>query len=335
MRIQKVKEGLYTSIIVSPSGNLVHLAFEKINADSYRFWREYNNGFAKRSLEILKNIASRHKSADNLKSQFAEVFKMNFEQYEAFLENDSKLMEAVDSSGVPSGMIGLREALKPFEYAEAEQAEKTLYMVYASKVPVRDYSFNMYSFKKEFLTLNSVLQDFQRYQNIIMQFSLTTGKTSESTSHMGIYKNPMSFLDPSDKFAGISVLLHGFAAECSKEILHKKIQVNKPTQIMVDLIVKAVGKEFVSVDEDGTKGLAKLNHVTNVHGLLIGVELQHLAGPFQKSYDKLKKTTTPLENMQKDLEIESNSYSSSASSSSNLGTAEQKRTLTNSQGGTI
>lgn len=80
--------------------------------------------------------------------------------------------------------------------------------------------------------------DFEKhYQNIVMSVGVVTDLNSISSTHMGIFKNPLFFEDKN--FSRLSLPLHSFAA-CWAYENGKKIQANKPINKMVSILEKCI-----------------------------------------------------------------------------------------------
>ncbi len=292
--IQEIKPKLFTSIALSPSGVPIYLAFERVTPDNYSFWYQYNQNTAKHVRQVLRGFAPHYRRAilrdHNLQHQvrnFECELACEFRHYRDLpIPDYTRLNQILSREGVPAGITGLNAV---FTQLENSGDEKQVYIVYASKTPIKGYANEHFgpAFQPGY---SEAFLHYKRYKNLLMQFSVTTADSSISVTHMGIYRNPMLHLEPRGRYGSISTILHGFAAECALSRLNKKIQVNKPTQAMHDILSRCIGVEQILKPpmkyEEQT--LAVLNHV-EVHGILLGVSLDDLAKPFLLAHEKLLK----------------------------------------------
>ena len=91
------------------------------------------------------------------------------------------------------------------------------------------------------------------FGDIVMSFVVIAEEGTPTTSHYGIFRNPLDFLDPEEKYKRTSMVPHGFAAEIASRYFHEKhYMVTNPLSSMAAIFTRALkpGEMFLGTNED-------------------------------------------------------------------------------------
>lgn len=311
-KIKKIKDGLFVGEAVNKNGNTVYLGIEKLDPKNYAFWQSYRYLSLSVGMKFLQKLV-KYAECNNFPKypqEEAAMFanKAEYQKVVQFVTKNFKRFETLASYGIGGGIAGLNYALEEMKLNKnrEEDDKKDVYIAYASAKPITDflgnkgfYSFfniSTYSTYDEIVSLMKSahaghttytfikqLEDFiHNYYDIIMSVALITNKNSPSTTHFGIFRNAVDFLDPLKQYRGISMLLHGFVARYGRKFLGKQCQVNSPIKKMTEILIKKLGNENVTKITKKTQ-ITALNHITDSFALMgpnnhtVKIELKKLA----------------------------------------------------------
>lgn len=260
--VEKVEEGLYTGIAVTETGKTIYLGFERATFKDYRFWVEFHDSalawskaiFDMANEDVLNKIADDKIDERNPlhllladENYASKIFnEENPSARIAFLESnktwftkDTRERECV-RDGIENGLYGFKKAVTKLNGSEH------VHIVYASKTPIT----KKLSETELIGSASDPLKFFvDNFSHVLMTMGCLTKPTNLlSTSHMGICKNPLAFLDVKRAYGRTAMIIQGFGGECGQNILNKFVQANLPTPPMKKILVANCGVENVYND---------------------------------------------------------------------------------------
>jgi hypothetical protein len=239
--VTQIEEGLYTSTALTPTGCTIYLGFEKVKTKAERqFWHTYYRLADFHGRELLRDQSELLRMAEYSHRVFNETDDAVISK---FLE-DNKKRFTVDVSGQDCAYQATKDGLYGFgKVLEKIDMECDVYIAYASKMPIKDKASraNLIGSIQESLKFY-----IDNYQYIIMTMGCVMKKNNLlSTTHMGICRNPLEFLDTKYIYSRIAMIVQGIAAECGNKLFAREIQVNLPTPGMKKMLKDNCGEDNV------------------------------------------------------------------------------------------
>ena len=224
---------VYTVQRNDDKGQKLYYNFEKVTKDNYYFWyRLFAENMARYCKAFCQTVTENN--YPTYPNKFSEGFNYNQEQYQKVVEfiQRKKYYEKKPFSGVRAGIAGMSQVLSSF------CLNRKVFMVYASHVPIEKPHIN-----DEEINISNGKDYHTFFGHIIMSFVFITNDTAPTVTHYGIFRNPVSFLDPEEKYRGLSMKLHGFGAIVAlTHFRNKKYMITSPLPSMIQIFVKYLGR---------------------------------------------------------------------------------------------
>ncbi len=304
--LQMLTKDFYTGTALSPQNHIIYLGFEKIdpgNQQAVSFWRNYSRLVRDCAAIYLKMLSWR---LDALKGDSTEPEDATdfFTTIHGSLENNSEYNSTISRcKTITSDKLiefatdGIKGALDGFDPVLNKIGSKEVFIVYASKTaitkPIYEHTFvdnNGQSISQD--QVNTIIRQFSsgdpkgikffktNFNNLIMSMGCVTQPNSCSTTHMGILRNPFDYIDPAEHYNGISLVFHGFSAQCAIETLGKTVQVNQPRKVMKQILAKTLGTAVRA------PLFHELDHCRVAYDPSIAVDLKNLAAFYLDAHHK-------------------------------------------------
>lgn len=287
LAISEVKKGLYSAEAISPSGEKFYLGYEKITSrEQIAFWEQYkktlqqNGGGYSFFAQLLDDVEK------NQLPTFPQSYSAGFASEDAYIQAVQNIRNINKIYRYSSILIDIARLAIPFFTVEMSSGENAHYVVYASKIPIEDFRYK----KPEHTTilndnihavlaqrndnlgknyrvknLSEVLDFLRNYGDIIMCYGSHTRPDSPSITHMGIFRSPISFLDSTEKYNAISLVMHGFGAQIAHHVFKKEFLVFAPIYRMLKILFKSIDESecVMSSQADWKERLRQ--HFANKH----------------------------------------------------------------------
>ncbi len=239
-RINQVDEHLYSGLSVSEGGHPLYFGFEEVDEGNIDFWRYYEA--QARSIADLCSGFCLSVTVDTYPAypnEFSEGLSYDegpYHEIAQFIQKKGWFQVKGSSeqnpfTGVKGGCNGMQRVLFP------SKTDEKVFMVYLSTAPVE---------KRHVLkaTISNGADYRALFGEIVMSFVFITGEDVPTVSHYGIFKNPSSFFDLSEKYKNLSMKLHGFAAAVASG---KKYMITSPMPSMAKIMCKELGRGRIHI----------------------------------------------------------------------------------------
>jgi hypothetical protein len=254
-KVSKIREGVFGSTI-KYQGEEIYLRMEQLTAENAGAWEHYRKAVALDYMDQARGILRQLvKTAGTLNyptfetkqktyrygtNTIASLTGFSQEEYTAFSDKLLSLKEKIAASieGIGGGVAGLETCWNDVcESFDPQKASR--YIIYATKN--RDFSIP--------ITPSTNLKSFFKdYQDLLICMGSNFSQP-ESFENRGIFRNPYWIIE--QKYAGLSMLLHGFAGAVATDFFKDKQQMLvKPIGSMQVIIKKALkaGEGYVIVN---------------------------------------------------------------------------------------
>lgn len=188
---------------------------------------EFNDGVRGLIRKLDKNLQEGNDSSDQ---KIQRYLGFTDEQFNKVKQRLREKWTELDSEKKPYYTVGI--GIAGLDLVVKERKESG-YVMYISKKPVeRRFSPSGESF-------------LDKYGDLIMCCGFVNNISAPTTTHYGIFKNPVYFLLDHEMYGGISLKLHGFGAKIALEYFEgKKYMVNQPVASMAQIM-----KRYLTPDE--------------------------------------------------------------------------------------
>lgn len=282
--ITEVKPGLFTAEVTSPQGEIFYLGYEKIvRQEQLDFWSNFKNTLQKKGggyilfAWLFEDIKRNRPLPD-----YPQSYSAAFESERAYKQAVEKVKNSRNQgAGYASIHMDIAKDALNFFDPELSTDDKDNFVIYASKIPILDYRCNTpirhtpidknthealiqrnnelgRNYKVD--NLSEVLDFIANYGDLLMCVGAHTANGSCSITHMGIFRNSYSLLEPGDKYKNISLIVQGFGAIIAHQLFHKILLVFAPVLNMQNVLFKAIdqNKFIVGHQKDWPEKLKKL-----------------------------------------------------------------------------
>lgn len=242
--LKKIDDNLFTAQSTTKDGTPIYFGFEKIDDGNRLFWEAYRTSatdMADKLRTLLRLI--RKNNTEKYRATIKTVFSYNDAQFDALVEmikNNPKNIGEGEDNGLYklfSGMVGGFSGMD----LERNKEKRQFYIIYASSVPITRRHTNA-----DFDVNKSLEENFG---NIIMSMSGITAANALTTTHTGISRNPLDFLKKDQKYAVISMKLHGFGALVWKKFFeNKRYMITQPLESMADILKTKIDAKHIWID---------------------------------------------------------------------------------------
>lgn len=253
--VEKIDDTLFVGNKKREHG-LIYFAFEKIDESNIGFWKFY----AQQARICSANFAWLSKNGNSYPNMFTDQLKVS--QQDFLLMRQTIINKGWDKSATIFGEDGIRGGINGMDSVLSKSMNDMVrYVVYISTDPVTQ----RHSDKNIDKT-----QDFDTYKKlfgqIVMSMGFVTKNDSPTTTHHGIFKNPLFFFDDDKLYAGIAMDLHGFSAKVALKfnpktngsvVFEKRYMINSPTSSMIKIILEKISQQFIhlGISTDYTRNL--------------------------------------------------------------------------------
>lgn len=237
---------LYTGETTLPNGETVYFGFESADLENSQYWYGYQRDA--QAFACLSNEFCREVKNLTYPNDFSESFGQDADLHErvrSFIqEKEYHYTSLAPFDAVKQGAIGMEQVLVSGENP---------FIVYASKNPINSprtdkvcNPIEHYFVDRDYKTFGE--QYREQHNDIIMSMAFLTGPNVPTVTHYGIFRNPLSFFDPDQKYRGISMLLHGFAAQVAlTQFVGKKYMVTNPMESMSSIMAHRLGADKIHI----------------------------------------------------------------------------------------
>ncbi|QLH36747.1 MAG: hypothetical protein HWD61_11895 [Parachlamydiaceae bacterium] len=213
-----LQEGVFGATLNRENESPIFLRMELLTKDNFTSWKKFkemNDWVANcHSRGVLSNLIrmageSRYPNYETIK----EVTGFTYQEYEAFTEKAVKLKSQNDKIAniIAHNCVGSNHMVTSFEQG------KLRYIVYASKNP----TFSIQDAYKHIISNPCNLKNYiTAYSDILITMG-TDFSENDYFHNRGISRNPYWVFE--GKYAGLSILLHGFTGVVANTYFPEKI----------------------------------------------------------------------------------------------------------------
>ena len=267
--IKEIKPGVYVGEMKLASGDTVYFGCEKLEKLSHsRSWNNYMKS-AEKMAWIWAGFVSEinSESYPDFGDKRIELMGYNAEEYETVMQFvqrkkyfNSHVLDRLDDP-----------ISKSAQNCHPSDEKESRYIVYASSQPITKRLSSKSPGDQDTKIWGTGYKE--RFGHILMSYSLITKPSSRTTTHMGIFRNPIDFLDVEERYKGLSMKLHGFGAAVAKEHMDRKqYMVNSPQRKMMEIMVKCIGSEHVHIGTNKNLQEDKVNPMVKQYPPIVHID---------------------------------------------------------------
>lgn len=245
--IKQVIPDLYTGEKTTENGRIFYFGFEKLDEINIVFWRFYAN----QAYHLIYSCGSLCKSATESSypqypNKYSDIMCYGEAEYHSIMRyiQAKKYDRSNPFNEIKGGINGMSQMLLP-------SGSKNRYIVYLSTVPVMER--HLCTEEKVEKGLSNQSEYNVLFGSIVMSFVFITENDNPTVSHYGIFKNPIHWLGPHEKYKRTSMALHGFAADIAiTYFTDKKFMVTHPLPSMTAIFSSELeqGEMFIGTNKD-------------------------------------------------------------------------------------
>lgn len=250
-------------LLVAEKNNLWY-CFEFINTHNLSFWKkfvEYAYQLSDYASTLYRGILNNKDSVE----KYRKLLGLTLTDIEEIKKYGEKNLKNGPISHVKGGIAGLSHVLNLIK--NEYNLDKIVAIVYISNKEItKRHSLNEDFIDEKFDTF--AIDNYKKlFGHIIMSFGFVTTQTSCTTTHFGIFKNPLYLIKKDMRYANLSVLLHSFAAKITLDYINlgvlpigngfcndpkvitgqKLFTINYPMTSMINLFAKSLDKNAISI----------------------------------------------------------------------------------------
>ncbi|MCA9508071.1 MAG: hypothetical protein KC505_06610 [Myxococcales bacterium] len=254
---QNIAPGLYVGKAKNKNGELLHLAYEKIDESNKDFWCFYHRKstlLARYFRAMAEAFHSGRKSPFVYGGREQQVVATLLGYDQAHYDSVINYLESSDKvnllkyrvSYFESLFTDVKGGLDGFSFVpllgKFSRDVKEHYVVYASNKVIKQKNLNEKYFENKSFSEN--------FGHILMSVGVYIYQSAPVVTHYGIQRNIEHFLTPIMPYPGISLILHGFSAAVSKQIYEdKKYMSTNTVGKMGEILKSKLDARQIFVDE--------------------------------------------------------------------------------------